>query len=84
MIVALFTVSWFLRPSDGAYAPNLLPFILGLVAVGLALGTAWLGGEMVYRLRVGVDDDAGLNAPNSLERAGAIDVRERPRAAGVR
>jgi hypothetical protein len=26
----------------------------------------WLGGELVERLGVGVDDDANLNAPNSL------------------
>jgi uncharacterized membrane protein len=84
VIVGLFVVSWFMRPADGAYAPNLLPFILGLVGVGLALFTAWLGGELVYRLRVAVDDDAGLNASNSLERSGAVEVTGGPRAAGVR
>ena len=66
VIVGLFLVSWLLRLPDHAYAPNLLPFVLGLVAVLLALGTAWLGGELVYRLRVGVDNNAGLDAPSSL------------------
>ena len=47
-----------------------LPLVLGLAGVGLALVTAWLGGELVYRLRVGVDDDAGLNASNALRREG--------------
>ena len=32
----------------------------------LALFTGWLGGELVDRLGVGVDDGAHLNAPSSL------------------
>jgi hypothetical protein len=28
--------------------------------------TGWLGGELVYRLRVGVDKGAHLDAPSSL------------------
>lgn len=28
--------------------------------------TGWLGGELVDRLSVGVDDGANLDAPNSL------------------
>ena len=66
VIVLLFIGSWIFRLSNHAYSPNLLPVVLGLVAVGLALGTAWLGGELVYRLRIGVDDGAHLDAPSSL------------------
>jgi hypothetical protein len=40
--------------------------------------TAWLGGELVYRLRVAVDDDANLNASNSLAREGVVSRGERP------
>jgi uncharacterized membrane protein len=76
VIVLLFIVSWFMRLSDHSYAPNALPFLLGAVAVGLALVTAWLGGELVYRLRVGVDDDAGLNASNALRRDGVVSATE--------
>ena len=76
VIVGLFVVSWLLRLSDPAYAPDLVPFLLGLVAVGLALVTAWLGGELVYRLRVGVDEDASLEASNSLSREGLVSARE--------
>jgi uncharacterized membrane protein len=82
VIVILFIVSWILRLPDYAYAPNVLPFVLGLVGVGLALGTAWLGGELVYRLRVGVDDVAGLDAPNSLN-AEPASGRDRGGAAGA-
>jgi len=68
VIVLLFIVSWALRLPSHAYAPDLTPFVLGLVAVGAALVTAWLGGELVYRLRVAVDDDTHPNASNSLAR----------------
>jgi hypothetical protein len=44
------------------------------VGVAIALVTAWLGGELVYRLGVGVDRDANLNASNSLEREGVVEV----------
>ena len=78
VIVGLFAVSLVLRLDDPAFAPNLLPFILGLIGAGLALFTAWLGGELVYRLRVAVDDDANLNASNSLSRSGVAEVESTP------
>ncbi|MFL5645707.1 MAG: DUF2231 domain-containing protein [Chloroflexota bacterium] len=81
VIVLLFIASWLLRVSDHSYAPNLLPFLLGLVGVGMALGTAWLGGELVYRMRVGVDDGANLDAPSSLTTTTSTSTR-RP-GAGV-
>jgi len=69
-IVVLFIVSWLVRlPNPGS--PSAIAFVLALVAVGMALVTGWLGGELVERLRVGVDDDAGLNASNSLTGRGA-------------
>jgi uncharacterized membrane protein len=76
LIVGLFLVSWLLRLPNHAYAPDVVPFVLGLVAVLLALGTAWLGGELVYRLRVGVDRNAGLDAPSSLSGDSGVGRRE--------
>ena len=64
-IVGLFVLSWLMRLSDHSYA-DLLPFLLALIGAGSALVTAWLGGELVYRLRVAVDDGANLNASNSI------------------
>jgi uncharacterized membrane protein len=78
VIVVLFIGSWLLRQPNSAYAPDLLPFLLGLIAVGIALVTAWLGGELVYRLRVAVDDDANLNASSSLAREGVVGSGGRP------
>jgi uncharacterized membrane protein len=79
VVVALFAGSWLLRVDDPAFGPNLLPFILSLAGAGLALLTAWLGGELVYRLRVAVDEDAHLDASNSLRDSGLAETRpERP------
>jgi uncharacterized membrane protein len=83
VIVALFLVSWVLRLPDHAYLPSLLPFVLGVVGVLLALVTAWLGGELVYRLGVGVDPDAGLQAGSSLDRDGAVRAHDLRRGGGT-
>lgn len=65
IVVVLFVVNWALRkgqPQD----PGAVPIVLSFIGIALALVTAWLGGELVDRLRVGVDDGAHLNAPSSL------------------
>ena len=41
-------------------------YLLAFVGGGLALFTGWMGGELVDRLSVGVDDGAHVNAPSSL------------------
>lgn len=65
-IVVLFIVSWFLRGGSANFVPSGLALILSFAGVGLALITAWIGGELVYRLGVGVDPGANVNAPSSL------------------
>jgi uncharacterized membrane protein len=72
VIVGMMLASWLLRPGDGGYAPDVVPAVLSVLAVALALVTAWLGGELVYRLRVGVDSDAHLDASSSLDRDGLV------------
>lgn len=71
-VVMLFAISWLLRRELPA-APDAIPITLSLIAVGLALGTAWLGGELVDRLGMGVDDGAHLDAPSSLSGRSATD-----------
>lgn len=65
LVLALFGWSWLQRRSDPQDPPA---SARGLSVAGAAVGgfTAWLGGELVYRLRVGVDDEANLDATNSL------------------
>lgn len=74
VVVLLFGLSWLARGGSAPYLPDTLPMLLAVAAVVLALGTAWLGGELVYRLRVAVDDDAGLDASSSLARHGPVDI----------
>lgn len=65
-ITVLFLISWLLRLGAPNHAPSVLAFILVLVGGAMALVTAWLGGELVYRLGSQVDDGANPNAPSSL------------------
>jgi uncharacterized membrane protein len=75
VVTGLFLLSLLTRWGDPEFLPGTLPLILGLLGAVLALFTAWLGGELVYRLRVAVDDDANLNASNSISREGIAQVR---------
>ena len=65
VVLALFAASWWLRRGTAELPPTAAIVLSGL-AVGLALVTGWLGGELVDRLGVGVDEGAHLNAPSSL------------------
>ena len=66
VVVLIFAASWWLRSDNPGYVPDALAFILSLVAVGIGSVTGWLGGELVDRMGVGVDEGAHLNSPNSL------------------
>jgi uncharacterized membrane protein len=66
VVVALFAVSWLERRGAEVHVPSMSAFALGLVAIALGAVSGWLGGELVDRLGVGVDDGAHLDAPSSL------------------
>ena len=74
-VLALFILSWVLRRDNPALPPT-GAIVAGLSAIMLAIIAAWLGGEMVYRLGVGVDGGAHLDSPSSLS--------ELPAGAGLR
>jgi uncharacterized membrane protein len=65
VVVTLFALSWLLRRPDPSQPPT-GAIVAGVLGVVLISATAWLGGELVDRLGVGVDDGANLDAPNSL------------------
>lgn len=77
VVVALFAASWLLRLGGPDWKPGGWALACGFAGVLLAPVTAWLGGELVERLGVGVDEGADINAPSSLSRTAA-----RPRPAG--
>jgi uncharacterized membrane protein len=66
VVLALFAASWWLRTDADDHAPSTIAFGLALAGGVLAAVTGWLGGELVDRLTVGVDDDADLDAPVSF------------------
>lgn len=65
VVLLLFVASWLLR-RDAPTSPGGLEIGLSAAAVVLSLVTGWLGGELVDRLGVGVDEGANLDAPSSL------------------
>ena len=66
VVVLLFSAVWLARSALPDFAPSDLLLAIEGGAVALALLGGWLGGELVDRLGVGVDEGANLNAPNSL------------------
>ena len=65
VVVLLFAGSWLLRRNN-PLAPEMLALVASFAGAGLALFTGWLGGELVDRLGVGVDEGAHVDAPSSL------------------
>jgi len=65
VVVVLFALSWLMR-GDAPRNPGALALALSFAAGALALFTGWLGGELVDRLSVGVDEGAHVDAPSSL------------------
>jgi uncharacterized membrane protein len=66
-VLALFLISVLLRADVPADAPT-AAYICSFVGAALSLVTAWLGGELVDRLGVGVYANANVDAPSSLQR----------------
>jgi len=65
VMLVFFAVSWWMRRSMPDH-PNTTMIVLGIVGLGFGLIDGWLGGELVYRLSVGVDFDAHVDSPSSL------------------
>ncbi|HWC74021.1 MAG TPA: DUF2231 domain-containing protein [Gemmatimonadales bacterium] len=77
IVVLLFAISWLLRrPSPTA--PAAAAYVFSFVGFAVAGVTAWLGGEMVNRLGIGVYAGANPNSPSSLSGRPAVgETRER-------
>jgi uncharacterized membrane protein len=75
LMLILFALSLWMRYNSPSvpqtHQPTTVALVIALVAFALAGATGWLGGELVGRLGVGVDDGAHLDAPNSLTNSSA-------------
>ncbi len=63
--IILFVVDWLLR-AGVPWEPGAIAIILSLLGVVVLGVGGWLGGELVERLGVGVDEGAHLDAPSAL------------------
>jgi uncharacterized membrane protein len=77
VVVSLFIASWLMRQANGQM-PSTSALTLSFIAVVLALVGGWLGGELVDRLGIGVDQGANPNAPSSLSQQSAVKPADHP------
>jgi uncharacterized membrane protein len=66
LVVVIFALVWLMRGDRPDTAPTTNLFLLEVGGLALGSVAGWLGGELVDRLGVGVDDGAHLDAPSSL------------------
>ena len=66
LVTVLFAVSAWVR-ADAPADPSGIAVAFSILGVAIALVTAWLGGELVTRLGVGVYERADIDAPSSLD-----------------
>jgi uncharacterized membrane protein len=66
VVLSLFAAAWLARRATALHAGTSASLAMECVAGALFLVTAWLGGELVDRLGVGVDDGAHLDASSSF------------------
>lgn len=77
LVVLLFIASWFMRQSNDE-VPSAAALVLSFAGALISTLGAWLGGELIYRLGVGVDNGANLNASNSLTEESTPKTRDYP------
>lgn len=66
VVLALFGASLAVRYAGDRADPPAAAVVLSVAGVLTGVVTAWLGGELVDRLGVGIDPGANVNAPSSL------------------
>jgi uncharacterized membrane protein len=75
--LVLFVASWWIRPAPADIPPGAT--VLAVAAAMIAGVGGWLGGELVTRLGVGVDEGAHVDAPSSLSHRPAAEHAGRGR-----
>jgi len=56
VVLGLFALSWWMR-GDAPGVPDMLALTASFLGFFLALATGWLGGELVFKHRIGVVED---------------------------
>lgn len=79
-VLALFAASWLLRRPEPS-VPGAFALLLSFLGAGVAVVAGWLGGELVQRMGIGIDEGAHPNAPSSLSGRPASEKRRDRRAA---
>jgi uncharacterized membrane protein len=69
-VLVLFAVAWAVRVGEEGHEAGAAAFVLQVIAVLVAGASAWLGGELVDRLGIGVDPEAHPDAPPSTAQPG--------------
>jgi uncharacterized membrane protein len=65
-VVVSFAIAWWLRSQTADHVATNGIFLLEVAALVVGAIAGWLGGELVDRLGIGVDDGANMDAPSSL------------------
>ena len=79
VVIGILALVWLDRYVTVDHLPSTQNVMIEAGALALVMVAGWLGGELVDRLGVGVDDGANLNAPNSLSGRPANAAAPRPR-----
>lgn len=78
VVMVIFLIAWIVRVDNVHHIASAATFVLQVVGVIIAGGAAWLGGELVDRLGIGVSGDAHPNAPSSLSARGSVGAVHEP------
>lgn len=70
VVLLLFLLSWLVRLDNSDHGISAGSFTVQVIAIAVGGAAAWLGGELVERLGIGVHEEAGPDAPSSLTRPG--------------
>lgn len=83
VVLVLFVASFLIRNAQPGWQPTGWAYALSFTGVTLGGVAGWMGGELVERLGIGVEEDAHPDAPGSLSRGptAPVDVRERQQEA---
>lgn len=81
-VLVLFVIAWITRVNNADHATSAGPLALQIIGVVVLGVSAWLGGELVDRMGIGVAGDAHPDAPSSLSagrpvRTGSPSVSQR-------